>query len=511
MIALLMTLFAIHGLGCDVEGGDGDADADVDGDGDGDSDGDADSDSDSDTDGDGDSDSDVDADGDTEWIDPTTTTTALDATVDVILNPERGFYRTVNLVTERDMGWIRDEGYTLAHSYVRLDDYRSEDIPASFLAEVEAGLDAARSAGIKIILRFAYNFGPYPDTDPDAPLDWVLTHIEQVIPLLEAHADVLAFVQAGFIGAWGEWHTSTNGLLDDPQDKFDILEALLDALPGSLMVQLRYPPHKEEGYGGPLTTSEAFTDEYTARIGHHNDCFLASDTDWGTYPSGERETWLSYVEADTEFVVMGGETCNENPPQSECTSALVEMERLHYTYINNEYHPDAVDSWSSGGCRETMERHLGYRLVATSVTYPEQAPPGGVIPLTIELENQGWAAPMSPRPVVIVLDGPSTYEAESPSVVADPRWWSPRRGSVAVAIRLQLPASIETGEYTIGLWFPDEATPLRGDPRFAIRLANEGLWNETSGVNELATIHIDPDAQGSIDENATEFRVLITR
>src|SRR5699024_7204160 len=144
--------------------------------------------------------------------------------------------------------------------------------------------------------------GPYPDSEPDASEARVLAHIAQLEPLLRAHEDVIALVQAGFIGAWGEWHTSTHGLDDDPDARRAILEALLDALPTSRSTQLRCPAYKEVLFGDPLTEAEARSGSHEARVGHHNDCFVSSESDVGTYPSGERERWVSYLAADTRFV-----------------------------------------------------------------------------------------------------------------------------------------------------------------------------------------------------------------
>src|SRR5207249_11370715 len=79
----------------------------------------------------------------------------------VIANPERGFYRFVDLLRDRDLRRVRDSGHTLVFSSVRLDAARNSPIPASLLASLEAGLEAARQAGVKVILRFAYNNGPY--------------------------------------------------------------------------------------------------------------------------------------------------------------------------------------------------------------------------------------------------------------------------------------------------------------------------------------------------------------
>jgi hypothetical protein len=49
-------------------------------------------------------------------------------------------------------------------------------------------------------------------------------------PLFREYHDVIAVAQAGFIGAWGEWHASTNDLTT-PDNMRDILLRLLEILP----------------------------------------------------------------------------------------------------------------------------------------------------------------------------------------------------------------------------------------------------------------------------------------
>ena len=150
-----------------------------------------------------------------------------------------------------------------------------ESLDDALLDSLSAGLAAVRAVGIKVTMRFVYNDG----FDPDAPKARVLEHIQQVKPLLAANADVIAAFQAGFIGAWGEWHSSTNGLAT-PQNRKDILLAFLDAVPASRSVQIRTPMFKDEIFpGGALGSAEAFTGSARARTGHHNDCFLASVDD----------------------------------------------------------------------------------------------------------------------------------------------------------------------------------------------------------------------------------------
>ena len=157
-----------------------------------------------------------------------------------ILNPERGFFTPYQLPGYPGFSPVRATGDTLVHLNIRLDDWREADIPQNVLDGFDANFADIREAGLKAIIRFSYNEGPYPDSEPDASKAQILRHIEQLTPLLQKNADVIAWVEAGFIGAWGEWHTSTNGL-DNLPDKREILFALLNALPEARTVQVRYP------------------------------------------------------------------------------------------------------------------------------------------------------------------------------------------------------------------------------------------------------------------------------
>jgi hypothetical protein len=419
-------------------------------------------------------------------------------------NPERGFYRAAELARETSYDWVTNDGFTLVMSYVRLDDYRERDLDATLLDDVSAGFGRLRKAGLKVILRFAYNFGPgAPNPAPDAAKRWVLRHIEQVKPLLRENADVIAVLQAGFIGAWGEWHSSSNGLAN-PADKTEILTALLAALPATRAVQVRTPRDLQNAYGEEaLDEVTGFTGSNQARTGHHNDCFLASEDDWGTYPGGEDAAeWKAWVATNTLYVPMGGETCNVNPPRSECGTALAELEQLHFTYLNDGYEPAVVESWTAGGCREEMDRRLGYRIALKTLSVPEAVRPGGVLPLTLQLSNSGWAPPINPRPVRFVLDGPERHEAEL--LAAEVRRWFPGTTSL-IAARLQLPAALPEGDYVVSLRLPDSAAALASDPRFSIRLANDGVWSAAEGINKLATVRVSRKAPGSSDPTAQRF------
>ena len=304
------------------------------------------------------------------------TFTASDA---VIMNPERGFYATANLATGRNFANVRQGQKTLLYGRVHLDAYLGEnhaqDLPQEVLDDTDAGFAAARTAGIKVILRFYYDNGEGYDSGEganDAPKDWMIRHIEQLAPIVEKNEDVLFVYQAGFIGAWAEWHTSQNfrdGTADAAIRK-EIVEAMLAGSPESRTVGLRYPAYKRMFYGtAPISDTQAFTTTSIARVGHFNDCFVSGTDDVGTYQYEPMATLKDYLALDTQYVPMGGETCAADA-RNECPIATGEMERFHWTYINEEYNQTVIGRWTAGGCRADIDRKLGYRIALTSGSAP---------------------------------------------------------------------------------------------------------------------------------------------
>ena len=415
-----------------------------------------------------------------------------------IANPERGYYVGYDLTRPARAPLVRASGRALAISVVHLDDFRSQPISSSLLAALDAGFDAARANGFKIILRFSYHSG----YDGDAPKSVILGHIDQLEPLLREHADVIAVMQGGFIGAWGEWHSSTNGL-DNPTDRAAIINALLAALPPSRNLQLRRPTFKHDfAPGGPLDASEAWDGSDRARLGHHNDCFLASSSDYGTYAS-PIETWKQYVADDGRYTAIGGETCAIYAPRTDCTNAVAEMERLHFSYLNQEYNRNVLAIWDDQGCAAEVDQRLGYRFAVTRVAHTERVAPGGVLDLELDVVNRGFASPYNERPVEVVLDDGTTRRVVR--LAADARTWA-SGVKTTLTVRLRIPAEAVAGAHTVSLRLPDAEPSLAEDPRYAIQLANEGVWLSATGDNLIIdALTIDPEAPGPRDPSANEL------
>jgi hypothetical protein len=389
-----------------------------------------------------------------------------------VLNPERGFFTFHDLRNLGPLGGLRGQGFTLIYGEALIPEYRNRDLDQPLLDRLSAAFGAIRAAGLKVLPRVYYADGMMAD----APLERVLAHIQQLTPLLRANADVIAALHPGFVGAWGEWHASTNDLTA-PAARKKIYDALLAALPADRMTLTRRPSFKQEAYGGPLTSATAFSGQPLARVGHLNDCFLGSADDVGTYQLPGEE---AYAVADSAFVPVGGETCAPEPVRSACPSALTELARLHWSFLNSQYHEEVLAGWKKGGCYPTIQCRLGFRLVALSHQVPRAVKAGQTLSVALRLVNDGYGRVYNPRPVNLVLVGPQRHVL---SVDADPRRWAPGE-PVDLCLSARLPAGAAPGTYQVGLWMPDAADSLQKNPAYAVRLSN-ATWDATGGTSML--------------------------
>ena len=278
-----------------------------------------------------------------------------------LVNPERGFYggavdikSASNPVRASAAKALRAEGKTLMYVGFYLTEFMNGDISQAYLDMIQASFDALREAGIKCVLRFAYqNSESAKPWDPAEKT--VLRHVEQLKPLLQANADVIFVLQAGFVGVWGEWYYTTNFNMDpktdaDYQPRRHLTDALLGALPDSRQVALRTPQFKMRMYGlsvkDTLTAKTAHDLSGLSRLGGHNDCFGASADDYGTFDNEKNDrTFWKY---DSRYTIMGGETCKVSN-YCTCEASLKDMEDYHWTYLNSGYNSSVLNRWKSSG------------------------------------------------------------------------------------------------------------------------------------------------------------------
>lgn len=417
-------------------------------------------------------------------------TTTYTASTENFANPERGFYHHTGDCDKADFSqstlesYRTTQGISLVMCVFYLAEYKNGPIAQSALDQLQQQISTVRAAGLKMVLRFAYTTST---TGDDTTKDRVLAHLDQLAPYLSAGQDVIAVVQAGLIGAWGEWYYTQNfgnaGTITstDWANRKAVTDKLLGVVPASRMIQLRTPKFKRTLYStSPVQPGDAYNGSALSRIGHHNDCFLASADDFGTYENTSVE--YPYLQADTTYVAMGGETCGTNPPRSECPTATTELAQFHWSFLNTDYEPNVLSSWNTGGCLATVTKNLGYRFRLESGTYPGTAVPGGSLPVSFTVHNDGYATPFNPRNLELVLRNTSTGSTYKLPMTSDPRRWT-AGASTTVSQTLTVPTNVPAGSYALLLNLPDPLLSTR--PEYSIRLANQGTWDAATGMNSL--------------------------
>lgn len=460
-----------------------------------------------------------------------------------IRNPERGFYiplgtkaSAFTLLNKERLKELCTQPYkagsasysvnlSLIYRSYELDIFKDKPLPVSFLTNLQKDFDAVRETGLKMILRFAYTNSShegnckdaYKICPPygDAPKQIVFNHVQQLKPLLQKNADVIAVLQEGFIGIWGEnYFTDYFGCASDDGagrildsnwlDRNQLLHYLLDAMPKDRMVQVRTPQIKQRYVYGvrskpkmpAISLKEAFTKKDKARIGFHNDCFLASADDYGTFYDygnsvSKRDTanyqLRKYFEADSRYTAVGGETCDDAySPQNDCEPlghAEKEMRLMHYSYLNTSYNNRVNNDWDSSGCMKSIKQKLGYRLVLRKAIFPKRIRKGKPFKMLLQLENAGYASPFNPRPVQLILRNKQTQEVISLDFKTSIQKWF--TGKINLQQQFALPAPAAKGEYEVLLHLPDGYKSLQSNPAYSIRLANDDVWEAATGFNKL--------------------------
>ena len=430
-------------------------------------------------------------------------------------NPERGFFiqRSYNPARKSEplsvdaLRAVRGRGISLLRMIYTLSAFREAPLSEEMLARIGADFTTAKQAGLKVIPRFAYNSGPVGA--PDASVERVIGHLEQLKPVFAANAGVIAFVEAGFVGAWGEWHSSTNGFFDDAPGvgvkrvngkTRALVDKLLEVLPPGRMIALRCPRFKIELFGPePVSIQEAFKGTSKARTGAHNDCLLASKDDMGTYTPGRLQQEKEFYHQDNLFVPQGGETCSAGAgakPYIGCEVALRELSYLRYSTLNIDYQRQVLRVWEEGGCMREIERRMGYRFRLVESRIPERVEAGGAFGMSFTLVNDGWANLYNERPVEVVLRNTKTAKSYRLALKEDPRFWNPGE-TKKVEVAGGIPAGAATGAYDVLLNLPDPASDLRDRPEYSIRLANDGVWEPASGMNSFQRrIRVEGKAKG---------------
>lgn len=401
-------------------------------------------------------------------------------------NPERGFHNyfsskpDVSVPSAYSFASKLAAGQSLAIMIVDLGNFFNASISATALANYQTMFNNARTAGVKLTLLHKYHDNGNNSSDPTEAR--MLGHIAQLAPIMSANADVIYTVHAGFIGAWGEWYYTQH---NDAVRK-NIIMALLNGLPASITVGIRTPAYKINLFDMTAPNVANLNASAASRVGHHNDCFLASSDDEGTGGDYELTTpsdWRDFIRAENQTlsIPVGGETCGVSS-YSTCSNAKIQLARMGYSYLNLNYHPDVIAAWKTGGCFDEITQKLGYRLKLNQAQLPAQVSRSGNLVVSLQIENLGYAALVNTRPVKLVL-----YNANHEYTIdltQNPKNWKTGIHTISQQVNLAQ-QTIEAGDYNVAIWMPDSAVGLQARPSYSIQFANSSTWDSVKGRNIL--------------------------
>ncbi|MBP5543186.1 MAG: DUF4832 domain-containing protein [Kiritimatiellae bacterium] len=408
------------------------------------------------------------------------------------------------------------------------------DIPLdeNALLAVSNSLLRCRLNGGTCIPRFAYTGTQWIGCEPD-DFEMILTHVRQLAAVVSQFRDVVPAVECGMIGPWGEMHDSRYRDGENDEYPVRVVQTWLDGLPQDMAVLVRYPrvwTHLLDTTTGALFAPgglDAIDQTLRQRMGFFNDGYLGSDSDYGTWRTGDNFWWNRQQGCDFlrgQAVPYGGELATISDAffdehvhllDPATTNIVEEWYDTHLSYLRNISHNKYVinqkmkstafssEKWSFNGMPDLheyegldlhkfCEDHMGYRYVVRSVGASES---GGAA-LDVEIENTGFGQLLFDERLEILLvpeTGPE-FSVRCPTTVsgtlASLRGGDRRR----YTITFDIPPQIATGRYMAYLRasapLADEAdnAPL---PRRAIRFANQDCWNATLKANYLCDIIVD--------------------
>lgn len=410
----------------------------------------------------------------------------------------------------------RGQGISVAMVRYHIADFRDKPLSPEFLSRLDRDFATVRKAGLKSAIRFVYN---WPMGGPDAQIDRVLNHLDQLKPVLQRNVDAIAFMDAGFIGCWGEWHTSSNNLIGMDKN-FQavmnnnsrlIIDKIFEVLPKERMVAVRYPRYKFDYFGSkdslpiaPIQTSEAFSGSKKARWGQGDDCLVCGEWNASTYwsPRQNAQEIQTFLNQDNRYVLQTGEPGDipAKPAETDedrdgykdnydsCDRVLSIFSKMRWSTISGGFNPGSPTSaykrWKKDGCYETIAKNLGYRFRLTESSIPTHIQSGGQLLMSFKIINDGWAAPYNPRKLEIIIRNQRSGSISRLNLREDPRFWQAGE-THSVDIKYRLPKNLIAGKYDLLINLPDPTLKLRNRPEYSIRLANKDIWEASSGYNSL--------------------------
>lgn len=474
-----------------------------------------------------------------------------------IHNPERGFrleiavdiakrcdvwqpqeYPGITDYLESETSKYASDSVSLVQTYFYLHGYIGRSLPPEAFTTMDIYFNKLRQLGKKALLRFAYETEPMGTSSSGPTMEDMFRHMKQLKPYLEKNKDIISALQAGFIGAWGEWHGSKHHIENSDANKRIILERICGMAPQNRMVQVRVPdyknllPKESEAY-----RKTSFHDDFIVVDPHRWDgdmhegtpnfkqiveegAFMPVDGElpWGTWSmnkeNGDANGWIIdgrktarqlFLEHYTSLSIIHNYKERGAPDKY---SMMYWKETPIYEQYLKEKHMPVSDGYFQKRNGSTAQRnafdyirdHLGYRLELQELQIDTiKSQDSYVLELSLKLINRGFATLFNEHPVYFVLVDEQNQVKEfltdtdansfQPYQPGDKNY-TPLTHTIKGKVTLP---QTTNNTYKLGLWIPDGSERLQYLHRFAVRCANGDVpwWispDQRYGVNILTTL-----------------------
>ena len=490
-------------------------------------------------------------------------------------NPYRGFYQAFVVSYKRNKSNCKAQAstleeldelaseYHLIHLLIDLSDFSAQNRkgqnavkhsadanidPSNDDVEEALGqlLERLRNNGQSAVIRFAYDYkysgitsdGTDENGDPYYRTVWEPTddstieqHQKKVGAMISKYTDVIAAVECGIIGPWGEMHTSER---TDSGSEKKIIGKWLEVLPDDMTVNVRKPSDFCAWSGIELENIDKYTagkgtDAY--RIGMYNDGYLGSVSDLGTYEDRKKE--IAWLKTQTDHTLFGGELVqwdNEEGGTPLNNIAFFEKEgfKTHTSYLNKDWHDDVMDGFRSttynGGDPfykgnttefEYLRNRMGYRFVVRNVRMTTGISPYENFELETAIENVGFGNLIKNEQTSVIIKGNGLEKefklweldegkGEKASNYAPQKWLSgsslTERKTTIMSAELDLPNDIPAGNYKVYIKI---ANRKNGEGEYPIRFSNAGsnVYDSKLKANFVGSLKISKPYKGDVNND----------
>jgi len=374
-------------------------------------------------------------------------------------------------------------------------------LSSTMLNDISTRIAAFAGTGMRLMIRFTYNFGPIGPTAMDAPLSVISNHIDQLAPIVLQYKDIVFSLEAGFIGTWGEWHDSTNGN-DTAAAQKTVLDKELSYFSGVFPILVRYPGDLIQ-YTGTTTPQPG--------LGLHDDYYDSNSDDGATwnpcdtgagyclsnYSASQLQSYASAVSAATMFA---GEFGALDSTLQTCSA----LDAYSYTYnvqsiSINPYPADIGTELQNEGCALSFYNKVGTRIEVQKAAIIGNPTPNGQLYVAITLANTGYGRVIRPRPATLmfVSNGNVVAQIRIPLANLDLRQLASSASPVSQTFQIvvSLPGTFpSSGSVSAALLIPDPAPSLTSQPAYALPLNSldqnsNPVFNATTGYNLIATFN----------------------